>query len=84
MRKLKTPEEIVKIANAEHFDSNIHLVRIVDRIIKIAQRDALEFAAEGVKETWANLQKQTFEVYDGFNKTPLDQSERFFGNDCYD
>ncbi|HHP8013048.1 hypothetical protein [Acinetobacter baumannii] len=40
----------------------------------------LEFAAESLFCEWAyviDLDKNTFEVYQGFNKTPLDSNERF-------
>lgn len=44
-------------------------------------RDALSFAADSLFCEWAyvvDLDKQTFEVYQGFNKTPLTQEDRFF------
>ncbi|EXE17198.1 hypothetical protein J558_2879 [Acinetobacter baumannii 1106579] len=46
----------------------------------IPMRKYLEFAAESLFCEWAyviDLDKNTFEVFQGFNKTPLDRSERF-------
>lgn len=40
-----------------------------------------DFASDSVFCEWAyviDLQKMTFEVYEGFNKSPLDEGERFF------
>jgi len=42
----------------------------------------LKFAAESLFCEWAyviDFDKNTFEVYEGFNKQPLAQSERFYG-----
>jgi len=43
-------------------------------------RPGIEFAADSLFCEWAyviDLDKNTFEIYEGFNKTPLDSSERF-------
>lgn len=48
-------------------------------------QDDYNFAADSLFCEWAyviDFDKNTFEVYQGFNKTPLDTSDRFFGVVC--
>ena len=43
--------------------------------------DDINFAADSLFCEWAyviDLDKRTFEVYEGFNKEPLNEDERFF------
>lgn len=44
--------------------------------------DNYEFAADSLFCEWAyiiDFDKNTFEIYEGFNQTPLSESDRFFG-----
>lgn len=46
-----------------------------------------EFAADSLFCEWAyvvDFDKNTFEVFEGFNHTPLDEDERFYGVTCDD
>jgi|SRR5271157_868768 len=48
----------------------------------IKLRDSLEFAADSLFCEWAyvvDFDTNTFEVYKGFNQSPLKKSERFYG-----
>lgn len=48
-------------------------------------QDNYNFAADSLFCEWAyviDFDKETFEVYQGFNETPLDKNERFFGVVC--
>lgn len=50
---------------------------------EIVLRNEIEFAKDGLYCEWAyviDLDKNTFEVYEGFTKEPLDESERFYFN----
>ena len=50
---------------------------VVDKLI-----DSSNFAADSLFCEWAyviDLDKKTFEIYNGFNQTPLNKNERFFG-----
>lgn len=48
---------------------------------KTKLQNSLNFAADSLLCEWAyviDLDKNTYEVYEGFNKEPLDESERFY------
>ena len=50
-------------------------------------RRYLEFAADSLFCEWAyvvDLDKRTFEVFEGFNHSPLSEGERFYGLQCKD
>jgi len=52
-----------------------------DKAGKLMNKEA--FAADSLFCEWAyviDLDKNTFEVYEGFNQTPLEPSERFYGD----
>lgn len=52
-----------------------------NRITSNCLEDSLTFASESLFCEWAyvvDFDKRTFEVYKGFNKTPLDKSDRFY------
>lgn len=52
-----------------------------DRIASNCLEDYLTFAADSLFCEWAyviDFDKRTFEVYKGFNHTPLNESDRFF------
>ena len=52
-----------------------------NRITTNCLEDSLTFASESLFCEWAyvvDFDKRTFEVYKGFNKTPLDESDRFY------
>lgn len=54
-----------------------------DRTIML--NNSYDFAADGLSCEWAyvvDLDKNTFEVYKGCNKTPLTEDERFYGTDA--
>ena len=53
---------------------------IMDNEVKFLQ-DNSDFAADSIFCEWAyviDLDKRTFEVYKGFNKTPLTETDRFY------
>ena len=48
---------------------------------KIKLQNSLNFSRDSIFCEWAyviDFDKNTFEVYQGFNETPLDESERFY------
>ena len=52
-----------------------------NRITSNCLEDSLTFASESLFCEWAyvvDFDKRTFEVYKGFNKTPLEESDRFY------
>lgn len=52
-----------------------------DRITSNCLEDCLTFAADSLFCEWAyvvDFDKRTFEVYEGFNRTPLTEKDRFF------
>jgi hypothetical protein len=56
----------------------LNLIQNSDKPLKIV--DSVDFAANSLSCEWAyviDLDKNTFEVYEGFNKSPLNQDERF-------
>lgn len=61
----------------------LSLVADADNGMKL--RDDYNFAADSLFCEWAyviDLDKNTFEIYKGFNQTPLEANERFFGMVC--
>lgn len=58
------------------------LKMIADAENGLRLQDNYNFAADSLFCEWAyviDFDKETFEVYKGFNETPLDKNERFFG-----
>lgn len=56
----------------------LKIIQQADRPIKVT--NSIDFAGDSLFCEWGyviDLDKQTFEVYEGFNKEPLDESERF-------
>ena len=61
----------------------LNLIADADNGMKL--RDDYNFAADSLFCEWAyviDLDKNTFEIYKGFNQTPLEANERFFGMVC--
>jgi len=57
------------------------LVLIQNSDKKLKLRNSLNFANDSLSCRWGyviDLDKNTFEVYEGANKTPLDENERFY------
>jgi hypothetical protein len=84
-----TPEEAARYHAAFPFMSRDHgaeILRMVATAPKEARpiklRNSLEFAADSLFCEWAyvvDFDTNTFEVYKGFNQSPLKKSERFYG-----
>jgi hypothetical protein len=61
----------------------LSLIAETDDVLKI--RNSIDFAGDSLFCEWAyviDFDKNTFEVYEGFNQKPIDVSERFY--DYYD
>jgi len=57
----------------------LRLIQNSDRQLKL--RNSIDFAKDSLSCRWGyviDLDKNTFEVYEGANKTPLDERERFY------
>ena len=57
----------------------LQLIQDSNRQLKLT--DSLNFANDSLSCRWGyviDLDKNTFEVYEGANKTPLDETERFY------
>lgn len=82
----------IKISDADRFreaypefsrDTGAEILTMIQNncIPSNSLEDCLTFAAESLFCEWAyvvDFDKRTFEVYMGFNKTPLNESDRFF------
>jgi hypothetical protein len=82
----------IKISDADRFrkaypefsrDTGAEILTMIqnNRIQSNSLEDCLIFAAESLFCEWAyvvDFDRRTFEVYMGFNKTPLNESDRFF------
>lgn len=82
----------IKISDADRFrqaypefsrDTGAEILTMIqnDRIASNCLEDSLTFAADSLFCEWAyvvDFDKRTFEVYKGFNKIPLEKSDRFY------
>ena len=84
-----TMEEADRWNAAHPFFSRDHGASVLSMVAKTAKpkhpvelRNSLQFAADSLFCEWAyvvDFDTNTFEVYKGFNQTPLKKSERFVG-----
>jgi hypothetical protein len=65
-------------------DTGAKILDIIARTEKpLGLKDSLEFAKDSLFCEWAyvvDFDKNVFEVYEGFNKSPVDPGERFYFN----
>ena len=63
-------------------DTGADILHIIQNTIKpLKLQNSIDFAANSLCCEWAyviDLDKNTFEVYQGFNKLPLTENERFY------
>lgn len=85
---MELSDQFARLHPSLHRDLGAEILEYVyEQEGKVDLKNSLEFAKNSLFCEWAyviDLDKNTFEVYEGFNKTALDKEDRFYFNGYYD